>query len=719
MILNEQQVENPLVGEKENIASIVKITSFDTFKELLIEMTSFLGESERLSIAVNPSLLQKLNADDFFKKMSMYADNGFEDTFSLPVGMAKSETKNIDLLHQFNADMRSLLDAYHHLNMKKFNNCSLAELVNQYVTKPKKESLINLGQWYINVDEYSQKLNLLSEAAAIFEKIQISDWYDSQANAINDANDTAATVAYLNDAVVDLKNCKKTIETELQKLGKKWRKQAFNGFNLVYQQYTALHQKAMLFASANEKYVSKKPGILTFNKTEKLTFDTFERLKNDALALSEVYENAFNKNLNLPTLKSISEIENLLSKVNQDLSLWPMTIIKELNEKMSRVSTLNVSNETLAKSSSIVDDYIAEVNARSIWTKKIEINTNVFDKYLAFLDTFIDQCNKAIAFFSRENNKMEWSQYLHSLSVMDQSFLLKFINIHPSLWVEEFENSHCIKLLNALHHPLTVHNQELAKDIYAKYQLAKNLKADKAINHLADLFAMRYSMTSKAQPKLVKRFTKEKNAINKQDFYKEDLALIAATYPLTIRSTKDNSTNAVITLIQNQNEKTFEFSVQMDEPINQLKNINDKMHAIAMTERFSVASNLAKSLMHFVDTFSIFQLKNANIICLWPDELSQVLVNKLDGFGVKQFKVKGREEEALIESIIESNRNQVLLTLNGLPNYECPEEIIDQYKVMEAFINVGFNIANIWTVDLLDNDDRVFNALVEKLTTNP
>ncbi len=717
MQLNENQVENPLMNEEKNTDSDVRMVSFEAFKDTILDFILTLDDDQKISIAINDKLLKKLNADEFYQKAADLIDLTNEDELKLPLSKTKSTLDYTEALQQYSNEMKLLLDSYHHLNSKKYNNKSLAELVNAYVICPTPESSLNFSQWFISVDDYTNKLSLIQKAAQIFEKIPLHDWYGSEINAINDANDRSSTIAYLEVAIQDFRKCKTEIASELNKIGKKWKKHAYEKFNALYNTYFELNQNIILFCNDTKQFVPKKPSLLNFNKTDKIRFDKFEQLKKESIALSQKHKEFFDTAQMTSPINSLSDINELLIDVNKDLSLWPYSINNDLSEKMGRISTLNTSNETLKEAALIIDAYLIEMNSKKIWTKKMELNSNIYVNYLTFIDGLLDQCAKVIEAYEKEDNRQEWSLFMNNLPSKDQVFLKKFLTINPSRWVKEFEAYYNIKLIHALHHPLTVQNQQRSKSIYAQYQIFKSVKSEKASNRLIDLFSHRFALLNKQNPKLIKQFAKEKTSHSKHDFYKEDIAMVTNLFPITIKTIKDEDTNASMHIIQDGIIKSIYFSVLTDEPVEQLKFINSKMNDTPMTERFSVASNLAKSLLYYVETFSILQLKNANIICLWPESLSKILAQRLDKYGVKLFSVKSREEDALIESIIESNRNQMLLTMNGLPNYELPEELIDQYKVMEAFINVGFNIINIWTVDLLDNADRVFEALEEKLTS--
>ncbi len=715
MLLNDYLDENPLLSIEKDSTTNVKFLSFEVFKDVLMDLIQSIDPDEQISIDLSAKLLARLKTDEFFSKALIFTDLAKEDKIKLPLNQKKDTVEQTNTLKQYRSEIQMFLDSYLHLNSKKFNSASVADLIHEFVAAPRIQPTIYFGQWFITLEEYNHKLDLVQNAAQIFEKTLTQNGDYNESCDISNLNDKEATIQYMQIAIEDLSNGRLTIEAELNKIGKKWKKQAAEGFNLVYSLYFELDHKAKDFERRNKVYVAKKPGFLQFNNIEKSKFEEFEQLKKEAISLSERCYVFFGKPVYTNVIQSQEDIKGLLNEVNQKLADWPQSINNILSEKIGRLSNINTDNEQLMGCIAMVDEYILEMNSKNIWNNKIEINSTVFAQYQFFIDELLERCSKVIEVYSKEENRREWAMFLYLLPKKDQTFISKFIKVHPSKWVEEFKAYYYIKLLHSLHHPLTAHNQQGGKEIFLKYQLIKDIKSAKTINHLYDLFNVRYEKFKKSTPKLAKRILAEKNTILKNDFTNQELASVSAVFPIAIHLTRDEEISAIVNVVHDETEKTYEFSIQLEKPINHLVHIQDKMNDIAMTERFGLASNLAKSLLNYVTEFSILQLKNANIICLWPEPLSEKLKTKLDQYGVKQFKVKSREEEALIESIIESNRSQILLTINGLPNYECPEEIIDQYKVMEAFIHIGFSIINIWSVELLDNDERVFEALVGKL----
>ncbi len=712
-LTHTSQVENTQRSLKDAERK-AQSSSITDFKITLVELILSLNDSELIEINLSESLFLLLKNDLEFIKMFDFANVVHEDEFQLNIKINNVETNNSNLLHEYKNEMRLFLDSYYHINTPKYNQDDFATLIMKNVTKVRNQSTINFSQWFISVEEYNYKHNLLIKAKELFENINSLTWADKQALPINqdlDKEEVVSFITLMHEALIDAKII---MENEVTKISRIWKKEANTEFTTLYNKYFLLKENVVFYTSNYEDRTPIKPSLLNFKKSDKDRFQIFEKLKKDASDVCYLHNELFKKSILLNNFKTIDDLNTFLNDVNLHLSTWVGNINTILMEKMDRINILNINNPQLVSAVKTVDEYIIELNQKQILTDRFEINSMVFTNYINSLDILVEKCGIIIKEYNEVDAKKQWNNFITNLSNKDYTFISKFFKTDSKLWVENFENYFCDKLLSSIHHPLTVKNQDSAKEIFLKYKEVNILKYQQAYNHLAKLYSHRFNKLSKENSKLFKQLSKEK-IIVKSDFYKEDIAKVSSVFPLRIELVENGKVNANIKVLGMDSVHDFSYIISEDDRLENLSASIKKMNEIPMTQRFSVANAIATSLLEYVEEFSIFQLKNANIVCLMPSPFSDLIQSKLDINGVKQFNVRGREKEALIESIVEAQRAQVLIMINGLPNYTKPEEIVNQYKIMEAFIKIGFNIINIWSVDLLENPEKVFDAVVEKL----
>lgn len=123
--------------------------------------------------------------------------------------------------------------------------------------------------------------------------------------------------------------------------------------------------------------------------------------------------------------------------------------------------------------------------------------------------------------------------------------------------------------------------------------------------------------------------------------------------------------------------------VEVIKGLTALSKIDKKIDEFVITDRFSVARTVAEVILALNCEIRVFQLKSANILCLLPKALSNALLRELDDLGIKEFQGRTSKQDALIESILETRRKQVLLLFNGLPVDLPSNGFEDQFLLLE------------------------------------
>ncbi|MBL0081195.1 MAG: hypothetical protein IPP37_01535 [Saprospiraceae bacterium] len=141
--------------------------------------------------------------------------------------------------------------------------------------------------------------------------------------------------------------------------------------------------------------------------------------------------------------------------------------------------------------------------------------------------------------------------------------------------------------------------------------------------------------------------------------------------------------------------------VEVIKGLTALSKIDKKIDEFVITDRFSVARTVAEVILALNCEIRVFQLKSANILCLLPKALSNALLRELDDLGIKEFQGRTSKQDALIESILETRRKQVLLLFNGLPVDLPSNGFEDQFLLLEKIQKLGFITHSIWASDII------------------
>jgi hypothetical protein len=162
-------------------------------------------------------------------------------------------------------------------------------------------------------------------------------------------------------------------------------------------------------------------------------------------------------------------------------------------------------------------------------------------------------------------------------------------------------------------------------------------------------------------------------------------------------------------------DKVFEFNIDITDYESAMSNINQTIGETSQVHRFGIARDLAYALLSYAHHINIFQLKNANVISILPQSLSDKIIELLNNHGVKQLNTKDREEEALIESLLECERRPILLMSDGLLNPEMPEHFFAQHKIIDAYKIAGYDIKCVWSVDLLHRKEESIHNIIDDI----
>ena len=130
------------------------------------------------------------------------------------------------------------------------------------------------------------------------------------------------------------------------------------------------------------------------------------------------------------------------------------------------------------------------------------------------------------------------------------------------------------------------------------------------------------------------------------------------------------------------------------------------------TERLYAARNLAYMIQATNMNLKIFHLKNKIIFSSLDEILNKVLFKLLENQGIKEMKIIDTPFHLLVDSILEINNKQVLITQNHLLNFKKADDILWQIYVLDKIKKAGIKIINFDTTDLLHEPVKVVKEFI-------
>jgi len=119
------------------------------------------------------------------------------------------------------------------------------------------------------------------------------------------------------------------------------------------------------------------------------------------------------------------------------------------------------------------------------------------------------------------------------------------------------------------------------------------------------------------------------------------------------------------------------------------------------TERLYAARNLAYMMQSTNMNLKIFHMKNKIIFSSLDDILNKVLFKLLENQGIKEMKIIDTPFHLLVDSILEINNKQVVITQNHLLNYKKTDDLLWQIYVIDKIKKAGIKVINFDSADLL------------------
>lgn len=335
-----------------------------------------------------------------------------------------------------------------------------------------------------------------------------------------------------------------------------------------------------------------------------------------------------------------------------------------------------------------------EINRSGVLTKMLEINTRNFIQFLTELSKIIDLLSDLLLCIERSRERMQWNTFVESQDGFVKK-ILKKLELYPvenwvSLYTEAVEELGC----NAMIHPLVPDNFDIIRNAMEARDEDWKMRAYADLNGMKPEVAVNPKET---KPSFLEHTLGKLGWTNQKTEYTQNSK---GSFEI---DTNYETEKGLLFLFDDGEGRSWKsrFEINDFQNFQQISGIRDRMSEIPLTDRFSVSKAIAQYIQRLNCNVRVFQSKHANILCMMPLEVSSVMIEELSMHGLKEFKGRNSTEDAVIESLLETQRKQILVLFNGLPNDADFSDIGSQLLLLEKLETIGFNIYSIWSKDIL------------------
>ena len=515
-----------------------------------------------------------------------------------------------------------------------------------------------------------------------------------------------------------------------------------------------------------QDFIPKSPGLFG---TDKRTKELNEKYQLAKQKIQYNYKNLIRKfdsnprikdNFNLPDPESdrIEDIKLNLETLIKHRDNLESILVNSIKKELKSANFRNIRNHYTENLQSELKVLFSILN-EGFTVKKWEDTAFSINKQLNYLESILEDLNEIegqkINFFNNYN----WNTFLSTCDEKSE-YLVKKLNIYrPKNWLIFIKNWYIQNLIlknqkkldidinkNLLEYErLSIRKEELnnlrsakiwqnKREIYlSKIEDQKNnpvkkmlLQNDLSINidellHSSDDFLTTFTpiviMTSNMMIKYKNTVRDKFDLIvyTNTNEYKDSLeSLMPEQYTGKFAFFADEK--EVIPLItsalwklsyQNKHAET-ELMGYHQQGMIELLDMNN-------TERLYAARNLASMMQSANNKLKIFHLKNKIIFSALDSVLNKVLLKLLENKGIKEMKIIDTPFHLLVDSILEINNKQILITQNHLLNYKNTDNILWQIYAIDKIKKAGIKHINFNTTELLNEPVKSVKEFVSKI----
>ncbi len=394
-------------------------------------------------------------------------------------------------------------------------------------------------------------------------------------------------------------------------------------------------------------------------------------------------------------IQSKNGVEIYLGRIKDQLMDLSLICHQMADDYIKRINAGNTSNPDLKLWGEKVEIIIQDINSKKVLKKNLENNTRNFYQFYVTLHHNHQKLNRALDFSKSYPDIMAWKAFSETLDPQTLQLIDAIKSLPAEHWIEDFDEAAHQLFFESWLNPALIDSEEVIKNAGDSQMLKWLLVAESDVKRLKN----QGGESEKESPTL---FTKVGKWLHFSKAANEKEAVQPGIGQFII-SLSEGMGNEISFRLKTEDGSSSDWFVDVEviKGLTALSKIDKKIDEFVITDRFSVARTVAEVILALNCEIRVFQLKSANILCLLPKALSNALLRELDDLGIKEFQGRTSKQDALIESILETRRKQVLLLFNGLPVDLPSNGFEDQFLLLEKIQKLGFITHSIWASDII------------------
>ncbi len=459
----------------------------------------------------------------------------------------------------------------------------------------------------------------------------------------------------------------------------------------------------------------QKPGLLNFNKNDKIKYENFVNLFNSILAQQKSIEaklqipdfKPFDKNLEHVKISLISALDSLptLEDNLHDQSRIFIKRINHLNDTKFIFSNLYKDLLNLLDEMNESHQYneLFECNARSTLMQHEWIENLLRD-----IDIEVRQLKVLPKFF-------QWNNYLNSQDLKIKKLINSLMSYPKEKWLEIFKDSYLQYYKNEKVTLNSIVDPERYNKLITDHQTVKNHITTVAATARENLHKSLFEYCKINDPKKFKLIKETGKTENLVDIVEQ----LPIKYPCVFLSISQSSSSNHIEV--SIDKKNIPINIYIKDDVNVpilLQHFSPQnIGEMPLADRIGSARLLTKSLLEVVSKFKIFHLPFASLIVIDNNILPKAVEHSFDPKILKHLQIGDKLEDILIETLLITDQPIYLVCPNGILDSNFENSLFWQIHLLEGLKNTGVKVVNIWTTDTKGRIENISKILTNNIGT--
>ncbi|MFZ1703861.1 MAG: hypothetical protein WAT79_05915 [Saprospiraceae bacterium] len=381
---------------------------------------------------------------------------------------------------------------------------------------------------------------------------------------------------------------------------------------------------------------------------------------------------------------------------------------------------------------------IQSFNDAQLLDQRIEVNTLSIQKQVEILNKIILDCTFLEADILNNRGHYLWKSFIENQEEWVQKSISSLRHFNSEDWPSVIE--YCF-LQRWIQDKLPMQATLLKEKIQtfhqshtllfptwaSNYVLRKNEKKQDTINALPGdkKYFHKTIIQNKGIEKMHWRYFFEKNAFFWSSFF--DIVVTSKD------SFEDMEVDTYSNLFYVNSPKINQEVLHLGKTIHTYININANpidtdlhlLHAtvfeksdskvLSSLERLKQSRAMAYNFFAIQNKFTIYQLKNANIISCLPALINRHIESELQSYGIKEIVLDDKPIDRLVDCMVDTNRTSYLWISDYCINPLDTNSIAIQLNMIQDFLKLGYKIEVIETLHLIENYGNTLKKFVETI----